>query len=145
MAGAIVNALDAAANFPWPVGHHKVPDSGGGDPAATFTPYATVWSLNTTTTAAMSHSDANNQTPFQITCASNIPEDSALTGRASVIGQRAAQAVLDARRAGGLDTSGQKVTLGKIDVVNGPFRDSEDDRIWVCHVLLRFHTQPTST
>lgn len=144
LAGAVVQALTDAADVIWPVGHAKRPDDGGGDPAGTYTPYIIVWPLNTTTTAQMSHSDANNQTPIQLTCASNLPEDSEFTGRASVIADRAVKALMDARRAGGLDTDGQRVTLGKIDVINGPFRDKDDDRVWVVHAIVRFHCQPTA-
>jgi hypothetical protein len=142
LAAKLVQALDDASEVIWPVGNNEVPTGGGGDPAGTYQPYIIVWTLNTTTTASMSHSDANNQTPFQLTCASSIPESSSLTGRASIIGQRAVAAVKRARRAGALDTPTQKVTLAKIDSIHGPFRDPDDDRIRVVHALLRFQTQP---
>ena len=142
LTGQVVKALEDAASVIWPVGNNEVPDGGGGDPSGAYTPYVIVWTLNTTTTAMLSHSDANNQTPLQLTCASSIPESSDLTGRASIIAGRAVAAVMAARRAGDLDSSGQKVTLAKIDVINGPFRDPDDDRIRVVHAILRFWTQP---
>lgn len=143
LASQIVAALVADAQVIWPIGNNKVPNDGGGDPSGTYTPYIAVWTLNTTTTAMLSHSDALNQTPFQLTCASNVPESSASTHRASVIAGRAVDVVKRARRTGDLDSSGQKVTLAKIDVVNGPFQDRDDDRVFVVHALIRFHTQPT--
>ena len=138
----VVAAIDDYGPHVWPVGNNDVPAGGGGDPAGAYQPYTIVWTLNTTTTAQMSHSDARNQTPLQLTCASSIPESSTLAGRASLIAKHAVDAVMRARRAGDLDTPTQKVTLAKIDVVNGPFRDPDDDRIRVVHALLRFHTQP---
>lgn len=142
LTGQVVAAIDDYASHLWPVGNNEVPSGGGGDPAGSYQPYTIVWTLNTTTTAMLAHSDARNQTPLQLTCVSSIPESSALGGRASLIAKHAVDAVLRARRAGDLDSPGQKVTLAKIDVINGPFRDPDDDRIRVVHAILRFWTQP---
>lgn len=143
LAEAATDAIDDATAHPWPVGNQQVPDAGGGDPAGSFTPYTVVWLLNTTTTAQMAGSDVNNTTVLQLTCVSNIPErDLHLTGRSTVIADRAMRAALAARRAGDLDTSGQTVTLGKIDNVPGTWRDRDDERLWVTHVMLRFWCQP---
>ena len=140
---AIVDVLNDEVTVPWPAALTRRPDGAGGNPADIFVPYIVVWPLNTTTTAAMTNSDGNNQTQVQLTCVSNADEASDLDGRASIIADRAVTVLLRARRTGLLDTDGQTVTLAKIDVVNGPFRDREDDRLRVVHALLRFHCQPS--
>lgn len=140
---AVLATLVEDEDVPWPVGLVNEPAAGGGDPSGTFTPYIIVDPQTSTYTGSMRSTVEHDQTPIQMRCVSNVLEESDLTGRASVMAQQVVKSLVRARRRGDLDTEGQKVTVCRLDVVNGPFRDTHDDRIYIAHPFLRFHTART--
>lgn len=134
-------ALAADSTILWPAAVAQTPDGAGGEPSSTFRPYIVIDPQTTTYTASMVNSNEHDDTPLQLRCVSHLPEDTSLVGRSSVIAQRASIALITARRRGDLDTPGvQKVIRCKIDTANGPFRDPDDDRIYVTHLFVRFRT-----